>query len=269
MDVISEKDVTIIVNSCDIYEDAWSPFFKLLKIQWPNCQYNIVLNVENKNYESDDFRNLVSYANGDLAWSERLLKSLDNIESEFILFFLEDQFLRKPVSDEWFKNALSYMKENKDVGVIFLRHTEKQNKEFSEIFFSRFEVTDKFPITAMVGLYRKDYLSMLLSANESAWDFENKGSERSKNLPYKVLQYNNAYPEIFVYDDKIEKGYGITRRKWLPKNKELFDKYGIEVNFDNLGILNPEELIENKTTKKAKMSLIERLYDVKKALKKR
>ena len=30
-------------------------------------------------------------------------------------------------------------------------------------------------------------------------------------------------------------------RKWLPKNKELFEKYGINVNWDNLGVWTEEQ----------------------------
>lgn len=28
---MKEKNVTILVNSCDKYEDAWYPFFKVVK----------------------------------------------------------------------------------------------------------------------------------------------------------------------------------------------------------------------------------------------
>ena len=46
------NDVTIIVNSCDKYECAWEPFFKLFKINWPECEsFNIILNTEEKKYE--------------------------------------------------------------------------------------------------------------------------------------------------------------------------------------------------------------------------
>jgi hypothetical protein len=42
---------TIIVNSCDAYDDTWYPFFKLLKKYWPNCKFPIVLNTETKKFE--------------------------------------------------------------------------------------------------------------------------------------------------------------------------------------------------------------------------
>ena len=50
-----KQELAILVNSCDKYEDAWDPFFKLLKIQWPDCPYRIYLNTEFKNYVCDCF----------------------------------------------------------------------------------------------------------------------------------------------------------------------------------------------------------------------
>lgn len=45
------NNLTIIVNSCDKYEDAWNPFFKLMEIHWPKSdKYQIILNTENKDY---------------------------------------------------------------------------------------------------------------------------------------------------------------------------------------------------------------------------
>ena len=49
------------------------------------------------------------------------------------------------------------------------------------------------------------------------------------------MQYNENYPIIFDYRVNIAEGYGITESKWLPKNKDLFERYGIEVNYDRLG----------------------------------
>ena len=42
-------NLTIIVNTCDKYEDAWNPFFRLMEINWPESEnYKIILNTENK-----------------------------------------------------------------------------------------------------------------------------------------------------------------------------------------------------------------------------
>ena len=42
---MKKGEVTILVNSCDLYEDTWYPFFKLLQLQWPECPYKVVLKI--------------------------------------------------------------------------------------------------------------------------------------------------------------------------------------------------------------------------------
>ena len=54
-------------------------------------------------------------------------------------------------------------------------------------------------------------------------------------LPYIILQQNNNSPETFTFSVKVENGIGITRRKWLKGNVDLFKKYNIGVDFDELG----------------------------------
>ena len=86
--IIKKADITILVNSCDFYEDAWDPFFKLLKIQWPNCPYKIALNTEKKVYQCD-FMNVRTIKTGkEVSWTARLRSALNQIDSEYVLFFL-------------------------------------------------------------------------------------------------------------------------------------------------------------------------------------
>ena len=67
-------DVTILVNSCDLYEDVWEPFFRLLKIQWPECeQYRIVLNTETKEYNCEFLKVETICGGRNSTWSERIL----------------------------------------------------------------------------------------------------------------------------------------------------------------------------------------------------
>lgn len=128
------NNVTVLVNSCDLYEDTWDPFFKLFQIQWPSCDYDIALNTEEKVYDCE-FMKVKTICSGKKAWSERLLYCLKQISSEFILFFLEDQFLREPVNTLWWDKTISYMKSHDDVGVIFPRHSGKQKKIIQLISF--------------------------------------------------------------------------------------------------------------------------------------
>ena len=46
-----DNKCTIVVSSCDKYEDLWEPFFSILKANWPELDYQIVLNTETKKYK--------------------------------------------------------------------------------------------------------------------------------------------------------------------------------------------------------------------------
>ena len=265
-----DNSVTILVNSCDLYEDAWEPFFRLLHIQWPTCQYPCVLNTETKVYQCDFMNVKTICAGGGQTWSKRIINCLKQIDSDYILFFLEDEFLREKVNTQWFDNTLQYMKEHEDVGVIFVRHSGKQKEHSGEPYIDRHALTDRFPIVGLAALYRKTYFLKLLRKHENPWEFERYGSIRSQRMKEKVLQYSWDYPAMFVFDDEIEKGYGITKRKWLPKNKELFEQYGISVNFERLGWLDTSEKASaNDLEPKAissDQSIREKLHQVKKII---
>ena len=102
------SDVTILVNSCDLYEDAWNPFFRLLQIQWPNCPKNITLNTESKIYKDSYFNVKSIYPPKEMKWGERLIYALNKIDSKFILFF-RGFFLLDKVNEEIIASAIKFM----------------------------------------------------------------------------------------------------------------------------------------------------------------
>lgn len=272
------NNLTIIVNTCDKYEDAWNPFFRLMEINWPESEnFNIILNTENKDYKCN-FRNVKTVCSGNVSWSKRLKNVLKTVDTDYILFFLEDFFLRSPVNQEMFEEAYNLISNNNDIGYIGLKYTPERvfkDKKFvpTERFFSRDLLATPCRITAMSVLWRKSWLLELLDEKENPWEFENNASVRSRQYHYKVLEINNingVCPPVFDFEDKIKYGYGITHGQWLPKNKELFERYGIEVNFDNLGInyqLYEEANNPPKKQKKQKpKNFVEFLYEIKKSI---
>lgn len=273
------KNVTILVNSCDKHESAWEPFFKLLKIQWPECaEYKFILNSETKTYNCD-FLDVTTICSGTkLTWSERLKNVLRQIDTEYILYFLEDFFLQKRVSNETLLEAVDYIKNNEDVGYIGLKYNPKHNfkdetaVDLSKHFLNKDNIITMNRVNSMTALWRKDWLMSVLRDHETPWEFELYGSVRSRRYKQKVLVINNVNgvcPPVFAYEVDPKHGYAINGGKWLPKNKELFEKYGIEADFDILGIdydlyNRANGRCEPKVkTSDEKFSLREKLYRIK------
>lgn len=260
--------VTVLINSCDLYKSAWEPFLELFLIQWPDCPYDFVINSETLDY-TGKIKNVKAVHPDDKAmtWTQRFRYVLNHIESEYILFFIEDYFVLKPVNTRVFEHAVKVMDENPNVGMISLASTQKTGIKTYDYedndFYSR-KIDEKNLIWCRTNLYRKDYLLKLLRDHETIWNFESYASYRAMKLPYIILQQNNNSPETFTFSVKVENGIGITRRKWLKGNIDLFKEYNIDVDFDELGFF--DEAANTIPAEKNNRSLKESAYKIKKRL---
>lgn len=241
------KDFTIIVNSCDKYEDAWEPFFRLLKLQWPECaDYEIILNTETKVYNCD-FLNVKTVCGGkEGTWSERLKNVLKSIDSELVVFLLEDFFLKSPVNQESFSEAVDFML-NENAGYIALKccpgRKLKDGTLPKENFVNRDDLPVNLRLPLIASMWNRKYFIKLLRNHESPWDFECYAGIRSKRYKEKAMHINNNegfLKPVFDYDIDMQYGIGISKGKWLmPKTKEFLESYGFfDINYDNLGTDN-------------------------------
>ncbi len=240
-----DNSVTILVNSCDKYEDAWEPFFKLLKIQWPECEnYKIVLSTETKAYNCSFLDVKTVNVKGNLSWSSRLKNTLEQIETEYVLFFLEDFFLLEKVRTDIFTKAFELIESDKRIGLITFSKrrygsTFPDKTDYDKCFIEQ-PKSVKNRTNVLVGLWRKEYFLKLLYGDENPWEYEKNSNIRSRFAGYKIFTQDYNYsPATFRYCMNPVDGFGITQGKWLHKNKELFESYGINnVDYANLGVFD-------------------------------
>ena len=249
-DILLEK-TAILVNTCDDYEDAWEPFFRLLKIQWPECNFHIYLNTEYKEYKSDLF-NITVIKTGKAKWSKRVKNAIKQIPNDYILFFLEDFFLISRTNNKKFLDIAQNIFRD-DVGLItFAPDIDYMLWNYCELENNLIDIekSSTYRINANVGLWKKSFFISLLRSRESAWEFEINASRRAKRTKYRVFGIKSEGSPVFDYHINPKYGYGISRRKWLPNNVELFKKYSIDVNFENLGLFNLDEWKTNQKREK-------------------
>ncbi len=242
-----KHDVTILVNSCDKYEDAWHPFFECLYHFAGELPYPIVLNTESKQYSSPHYAVRCVNTLRRCSWSSRLHHVLDQVDTEFVFFLLEDYFLKDRFDVERFEAVIEYMKAHPDVAVVDIApRWAGSPEELAEVRCKYRDLKDyfeernnqSFNITCAPGVWRTEALRTLLRDHEDAWDFEIYVGLRAKKAGWKVVRYYAHTPTIYEYDYQVWTGMGITAGHWLPKNPAFFEKLGIQVNFDRLGILD-------------------------------
>lgn len=248
--------ITILVNSCDKYEDAWDPFFGCLSHFTEGEQpYPIVLNTEKKDYNSKYCDVKTINTPGRVSWSKRLRNVLTYINTEYVLFLLEDYFLENTFDQLRCEKVISYMDEHPDVGVVDIRPAWAESKAQAEK--NKIELKDtpdsfkernlqNYNITCSPAIWRTDALKSLLRDHEDVWDFEYYSGIRARKYGIKVVRFITRVPGIYEYNYQIWSGMGITQGHWLPGNVEFFEKLGIPVNFDRLGIMNVKSVDDIK-----------------------
>lgn len=185
-------NISMIFSSCDKYDDVWIPFFTQLKKFWPEFDMPIYLGTESKRFQYEGFDIRCPLADGPIysQWSKRLLKLLKHIDTEYVLFTLDDFLLTAPVNNSIFERIYSYMEKDKRMGFVCLKQEVIVGKssrkdiesvvdcEYPELW--RCLKNKSFRITTQFGIWKRSYLIKILRSHESAWFFETRATWRSK-----------------------------------------------------------------------------------------
>jgi hypothetical protein len=248
-----DSSYSILVNSTDNFEDCWFPFFKLFSKFWsPPYTGLIFLNTETKEFAYPGLNIVctkVSDKNShfDLAWSKCLLRCLDQIPGEIILYFQEDYFLNAPIQVE---------KINEFVGIM----VREGYSHISLVPFSNggpfhpspnpeLWVVDQkadYRLSLQAGLWRKSRLRSYIRRHETPWQFEVWGSQRAHRIKDTILCVNH---DMFAVPNQIisYEPTGIIKGKWNKKAVyDLFTEIGIKVKFTQRGFYDADHEMVKK-----------------------
>lgn len=236
-----KNSCSILVSSCDKNEELWGPFFKILKIQWPDLYFPIILNTETKKFHCKEFdvETFSLYNRGEKPmWGQRLKETLQRIKTKYVLFILDDYFPVEPVDQKRIEKCIDWMDENKEVAVFDFYRVKGS---IDDNRFDSFEIVPKglpYRLNCSVALWRKESLFQFTRKHESPWQFEIYGSRRSDR--YKELIYSATEGKPYIYKFEMMR-YGIIRSKWFPETVDLFERFDIDVDFSRRGFMNPDD----------------------------
>lgn len=239
------SNYTLVICTCDAYQDAWDPLFTLFERYWPSVKdIPIVLNTETVDYQREGFNILCPqlYKNHhnpkSVPWSKRLRETLIKAaKTDFVLIYLDDFYLRSSVNIERLDNCLQYIDEQKNAANILLftcPFPYTTTKEYS--WLVKREKKSPYLFSLQAGLWRKDRLLNFLRDHENPWHFEKWGTIRGRRYPddFYALVNVDGKAAIFDYWPSMQ---GLSKNIWLPKTQELFDKEGINIDLSIRGIM--------------------------------
>jgi hypothetical protein len=239
-----DDNCTLLVNSCDSFEDCWNPFFRLFSTYWERPESQIILNTELKTYNFPGLDILCSQVNSTkpdvkLTWSECLIEALNRTNTQLILYMQEDYFIEKPVDGALINEMVQLMINNAEIKYIGLTRIGsyppfyQYDKDPRLMVVSR---NSRYRISLQAGLWRKEVFLSYLRSDENAWMFEIFGTMRSRrrNELFLILNrelYNTHNNPVLCYEHT-----GIVKSKWHPRMPFLFEKHGINIDFTIRGI---------------------------------
>ena len=222
--------VSLIYNTCDRYECLWEGFFRLWKKYWPSFDAQVIFNTETKSFSYEDY-NIVRppFKMIKLTWSERLYESLNMVKTPYVLFTLDDFYIKAPVDTKTLDLCIEQMDKDESIKLFTMGWQPGNNTPcvFSDMFEKRARFAP-YRVNAQIALWRVSYLKKIIKRYEKPWEFELNGSFRSSILGGHLFSLKKDAPLVFDYDW----GFLVVRGEL---NKEISDYFEIKegIGFDS------------------------------------
>jgi hypothetical protein len=227
-----QTDCSLLVMSCDAYDDLWGPYFALLDRHWPDCPFPIYLGAEEKMWCDPKICSLKSSAGG-RNWSGRLIDYLKQLPHTYVLLMLDDFFLRRRVSNDSVFQCVAFAHEHHATQVRLVPRPRPTNRLLGHSHFGESAPGSRYRLSTQAAIWNRTNLLALLRPGESIWDFEHQGNSRIAVVAhgfYSVWQPMLPYEGFFAHH-VVEKG------KWFPHEKWIFARQGIGCDFSRRGTL--------------------------------
>lgn len=234
------NNLTILVNSCDAYEDLWMPFFTLLKKYLNPTEIPILLNTETKRFSFPGLNIQCANTAPDVPYGKRMLHAIKQIKTEYTLLLLDDFFLRSPADINKIEEILFWMSEDHNI-VSFNFEGSKVYAEFEENKypgFRRMPPGNKFTLNMQAAIWRTKDLRKYWKPNVSPWEWEIFCNALTTFYPkdkfYCAIGRSNQFLD---YGHKeVSDLWGVIQGKWVTEDiAPLFQKEGIDVDLSIRG----------------------------------
>ena len=209
MKIIKRKEVknelSILVNTCKSYEDVLSIFFIALDKYWNDCPYKIYINTDMKN---------VGNVNNEDDWGLRLISSLKEIDTQYVLMLYDDFILEDYVCNSKIESTLNTISKTKDISVIYLINTMLTGTKFiDDENFDTINNNVEYKLNSAPGIWNKDALLKYTSPGDTPWAWEVFGTYRTRKDENLFLTINKKENDIYIYN--YNQGGAIYRGKWV------------------------------------------------------
>lgn len=229
--------VTVFVSAYDKYAACWPILCHSLKKYWPDCPWSIRFVT---NYLDSPCGERTIKVGDDKGWTHTTRKALEQIDTDVILFTIEDYWLTGPVDTKSLMEFADIVLEGRAVHL----RVEPPGSTYGVGDFpgdSRLYVfAREAPYRAALGaaLWRVDVLLSLLKDGETVWNYDWRSSCRSKDMEGFIgVKQPTYFPRIetqYYYKTKARNPEyprgAVVKGKWTKSARKYVLHEGLDVD---------------------------------------
>lgn len=234
---IGQKNIEILVISFDEYSDIWPIFYNVFNKNWSDCPFKVRI-VSNEK-ECEFFETIKT--GPETNWSNRFLKALESVETDYILLLLEDYLIGKNVDNHKVFEIVRFLLNQK---CKYLRLTNFPKSRFSKKSENIYHIfkDEEYGVNLQASFWNVSYLKGLLEKySGNAWEFEvGLLAEALKSKHHKM---DGCYG---LKEDPLNIINGVLKGKWFPSSVRYLKKQNIFINTSQRGKLSNYKLLKYK-----------------------
>ena len=242
------KNVTIIINSCDKYYQAWEILAYSYKKYWPDCPWDILFMT---NYLEASIG--TSTKSGDISnWTSMIKDTLNKITTPYVLLHLDDYFFTEKVDTNKLVSFVQLMIKN---NITHIRITPATDGIEDYPCDNRFKVIKRdsvYRTSLSPAIWNREKFLSFLKDGESTWQFETQGRyrEHGESLIISVKENTFHCVDRDNPDPKWHNLKSIEQGEWFEGAKKYVREENLNIDLSihpkDVKINNPNQNIEKK-----------------------
>jgi hypothetical protein len=210
--------------SCDKYEDTWKPFFQLKEKYW-QTDIPTYVGTETKDCK---YANTIKTVG---SWTSRVRQTLEQIDSDYVIFMLDDFFIREYVDQERIIKLIEKFDEN--AAVYNFEQSYDYTDKDDKYGFKLRRNQSQYLCSCQPSLWNRKILIEYLQEDMTPHEWE----LQIKDTPYRhYINASELIINIGYYIPKRE-AWGIVAGKWAKEMVDLDKKESLNIDFSKRGVL--------------------------------
>lgn len=217
----------LLVLACDKNEEIFDAFHHCMEKYYPSHPEIIYATETVKN----PYYKTICYNIPLERWTERIRKTLKDIDDEQILIMMDDFFIRQPVDTKRIEYLSKQLKGN--IATFCFEKSYDENDEETEVIeMKKRQHGAEYEVALNCGLWQKDKLIDILSGEYTPWQVE--GNRDNKGYDH----YINSGDYIIDWGYVTWIPTGLFKGKWCKNIIPFFEKEGIKIDYSKRGFFD-------------------------------